>query len=145
MFYEQNRCQECFSHCNNEVESVRVQFFHYKNNYNQRPFSLVISRQSSFCPVEYLLKYLQQRGLRIGALFVMPDGSPVSRSFFTDKLTTALRYGGLDPAKYKAHSFRIGAASYAAERGMSDAQIRAMGRWKSNAFQKYIRIQSLTQ
>jgi hypothetical protein len=33
----------------------------------------------------------------------------------------------------------IGAASFAAENGLSDAQIRSMGRWNSNAFRKYIR------
>jgi len=39
---------------------------------------------------------------------------------------------------------RIGAASFAVDAGMSDAQIRDLGRWKSNAFQKYIRIPSLS-
>ena len=33
--------------------------------------------------------------------------------------------------------------SHAAERGLSDAQIRALGRWKSNAFQRYVRVPSL--
>jgi RES domain-containing protein len=37
------------------------------------------------------------------------------------------------------HSFRIGAASFAAEKSLSDAQVRFMGRWNSNAFRKYIR------
>ena len=31
----------------------------------------------------------------------------------------------------KSHSFRIGGAFLAADRGYSDAQIRALGRWKS--------------
>ena len=50
----------------------------------------------------------------------------------------------LNPSVYKGHSFRIGAASHAAERGMSDAQIRILGRWKSNAFLKYIRVSSFS-
>ena len=33
----------------------------------------------------------------------------------------------------------------AADKGMSHAQIRTMGRWKSNAFLKYIRLQSKCQ
>ena len=40
----------------------------------------------------------------------------------------------------KAHSFRVGATSHAAEQGCSDAQIRMLGHRKSNAFQRYIRI-----
>ena len=129
---------------NNRVEAFRVTFFDYKHSYNQRPFSLTVSRQNTFCPVEKLLQYLLVRGGSSGALFQMPNGNPVPRSFFTEKLSIALKYCGLDPSRYKGHSFRIGAASYAAERGLSDAQIRAMGRWKSNAFLKYIRIQSLS-
>jgi hypothetical protein len=41
---------------------------------------------------------------------------------------------------YKAHSFRIGAATHAASRGYSDQDIQIMGRWHSDAFKKYIRI-----
>ena len=56
----------------------------------------------------------------------------------------AIKYCGLDPSRYKGHSFRIGAASYAADAGMSEPPIRALGRWKSDAFHKYIRIPSLS-
>ena len=42
------------------------------------------------------------------------------------------------------HSFRIGAASRAAEHRLTDTQIRLLGRWKSNAFTKYIRVPSLS-
>ena len=45
--------------------------------------------------------------------------------------------------RYKGHSFRIGAASPAAECGYSETQIRLLGRWKSDAFKKYIRLPSL--
>ena len=62
----------------------------------------------------------------------------------TFRLSLAIKYCGLDPSRYKGHSFRIGAASLAADAGMSDAQIRALGRWQSNAFHKYIRIPSIT-
>ena len=41
------------------------------------------------------------------------------------------------------HSFRIGAASRAAAKGMSDSQIRAFGRYNSSAFLKYIRMPTL--
>ena len=51
---------------------------------------------------------------------------------------------GLNPSRSKGHSFRIRAASFAADRGMCDAQIRALGRWKSSACLKYIRLRSLS-
>lgn len=36
--------------------------------------------------------------------------------------------------------FRIGAATLGKSKGISDEQIQLLGRWKSNAYRKYIRI-----
>lgn len=58
-------------------------------------------------------------------------------------LSDALRYCDLNVSGNEPHSFRIGAASWAAARGMLDAQIRASGRLKANAFLPYIRTPSL--
>lgn len=129
---------------NHRVISLKFTFLDFKHNYNQRPFSVVIYRRNTFCPVQIILDYLSLRGSGPGPLFCLVDGSPVSRAIFIDKLSMAIRYCGLDPSRYKGHSFRIGAASYAADAGMSDSQIRALGRWKSDAFHKYIRIPSLS-
>ena len=106
----------------------------FKHNYNQRPFSLVINRQIPFCPVQLVLEYLAPKGCKPGPVFILADGSAVTRTQFTEQLSIAFKYCGLNPSRYKGHSFRIGTASYAAEAGMSHAQIRALGRWKSNAF-----------
>ena len=67
-----------------------------------------------------------------GPLFRLADGSPVLRAIYIDKLFMAIRYCGLEPSCYNGHSFRIGAV----DAGMSDSQIRALGRWKSDAFHK---------
>ena len=126
------------------VKALELTFYNHKHSYNQPPFSIEIPRQSRCCPVELLMDYLVHRGHNPGPLFVLHDGSPTPRLFFTDQLSVAISQCGLNPAKYKGHSFRIGAASHAADRGLSDVQIRTLGRWKSNAFHKYIRIQSMT-
>ena len=125
----------------NQTVSLKVTFRDYKHSYNKLPFSIVIKRQTLFCPVEFLLDYLQQRGTSSGSLFLL-NGMPVRRGYFCDILARAIRLCGLNPTRYKGHSFRIGAASDAAEKRMSDAQIRVFGRWKSNAFMRYIRLQS---
>ena len=127
----------------NHVVSLKVTFLTYKHSYNQPPFLLVIGHQSLFCPIQFLLDYLNCRGNSPGPLFIL-GGIPVPRRFFCGLLAMAINRCGLNPARYKGHSFRIGAASHAAERGMSDAQIRVLGRWKSNAFLRYIRIPSLS-
>ena len=48
-----------------------------------------------------------------------------------------------DCSQYKCHYFRIGASATAATRGFTDAQIQTMGRWRSAAFRRYIRIPTL--
>ena len=127
-----------------EVVALRLTFLDHKHSYNQRPFSLVVNRQASFCPVDIMLDYLVLRGIGPGHLFLNEQGSAVTRTVFSDMLSLALRFAGLNLNCYKGHSFRIGAASHAAETGMSGAQIRTLGRWKSNAFHTYIRISSLS-
>ena len=72
------------------------------------------------------------------SLVILPSGCPVSGGSFTNSMNKCIHFIGTNASLYKAHSFRIGAASHAANNGMSDAQIRCMGRWKHDAFLPYI-------
>ena len=47
---------------------------------------------------------------------------------------------GLDPARFGAHSLRIGGATAALAAGLSPAAIRAAGRWSSEVYQLYCRL-----
>ena len=129
-----------------EVIGFKISFTDYKHNYNQRPFSMAIYRQPTLkpCPVQLLCNYLTRRGNSPGPIFITPVGATVPRNMFISYLNQCLKFCNLNPTVYKSHSFRIGAASFAAEQGLSDAQIRVLGRWKSNAFHKYIRVSTLT-
>ena len=55
---------------------------------------------------------------------------------FTDAL--ALQNAGISPAGYSGHSFRIGAATTAAQAGLEDSVVKTLGRWESAAYQQYI-------
>ena len=116
---------------------------HFKHNSSSRPFQIVLSKQrdDTLCPLRALQSYMQMRGNQAGPLFCFPGLQPVSRSFFINKLNFLLNFCGLSRNLYKSHSFRIGAASFYASLGLSDEQIRLLGRWKSTAFRKYIRCQ----
>ena len=46
---------------------------------------------------------------------------------------------GLDPARYGAHSLRIGGASAGLAAGLSPAALRAAGRWSSDIYLLYTR------
>jgi hypothetical protein len=127
-----------------EVIGHKLIFADYKHNYNQRPFTMVISRQTSACPIQLLSTYLNHRGCSLGPVFMTVAGVAMPRKVFTANIVACLKYCDLSLSHYKSHSFRIGAASFAAENGLSDAQIHLLGRWKTNAFQKYIRVSSLS-
>ena len=45
------------------------------------------------------------------------------------EVKAALARAGIDSSRYSGHSFRIGAATTAAQVGIGDATIKAMGRW----------------
>ena len=47
---------------------------------------------------------------------------------------------GLDPARFGAHSLRIGGATAALAAGVSPAQIRLLGRWSSDVAELYMRM-----
>jgi len=72
-------------------------------------------------------------------LFILPDGTPLTRAGFKSLLLTALKHAGLDNTKFNTHSFHIGAATSAKAAGIADVHIQMLGRWKSSAYQGYIK------
>ena len=55
------------------------------------------------------------------------------------KVKEALAAPGVDNSPYSGHSFRSGAATTAMEFGVGDATIKMLGRWKSSAYQVYMK------
>ena len=96
-----------------------------------------------FCLVQGLINYCQLRGVQPGLLFYHQNLEPITVYQFNTELSRCLTFCGLDTKKYKGHSFRIGAASHAADKGFSDSHIRTLDRWKSDAFKSYICSESL--
>ena len=123
----------------NFPSNVTIKFNSFKHHQG-RPISLVIKPSSPMCPVQAMQKYLELRGSTPGPLFVYPGQPVLSRTCFVQRLKSSLIWVGFDPASFKSHSFRIGAATEAAQRGLPDSEIQALGRWKSSAFKKYIRF-----
>ena len=56
------------------------------------------------------------------------------------KVREALQPSGVDVSHYSGHSFRIGAATAAAAAGIEDSLIKTLGRWRSSAYQLYVRV-----
>ncbi|XP_019613576.1 PREDICTED: uncharacterized protein LOC109461637 [Branchiostoma belcheri] len=122
--------------------SIIATFQSFKHNSSGRPSSISIQSQpgSRYCPVASLQDYLKLRGNCAGCLFLRSNGRPVSADLFARTLKTSLEHLGLDTHKITPHSFRIGAATWAAMQGVPDSLLRSLGRWSSDAFKHYIRL-----
>lgn len=94
---------------------------------------------SNICPVAAVLTYMTVRGPDTGPLFVFRDGRYLTRARFVAQVKQALKRAGVDHTHYSGHSFRSGAATTAARQGIGDATIKMLGRWKSSAYQLYIK------
>jgi hypothetical protein len=94
---------------------------------------------NSLCPVSAVLSYMVERGADRGPFFRFQDGKPLTRVRFVTKIKEALAASGVDCSAYSGHSFWSGAATTAAKQGISDATIKMLGRWKSSAYQLYIK------
>ena len=95
--------------------------------------------QRPICPISGILPYLAARGNRAGPLFITEDGRALTRQTFSVMLDSVLEKLHLDTRSFNTHSFRIGAATTAAMAHIPDSQIMMLGRWQSDAYQRYIK------
>lgn len=119
---------------------IRVRIKQSKTDPFRQGVHIFLGRTNNqLCPVAAMLSYLTSRGTSPGPLFKFDDGSPLTRARLVDHLREALSRAGIDQSCYSGHSFRIGAATTAAARGVEDSLIKTLGRWESSAYQLYIR------
>ena len=69
------------------------------------------------CPISAMLTYLHLRGSAALPLFIHLDGRPLSRQQLSSFLQSTLQAAGV-PGHYSSHSFRIGVAPTAEQRGI---------------------------
>ena len=73
--------------------------------------------QKRLCPVTALLQFMVYRGNSLGLLFKWRSGKYLTGAKFVSSLRAALKLVGMDESKFAGHSFRIGAATTAAQCG----------------------------
>ena len=68
------------------------------------------------------------------------DSTFLTRERLITAVHSALRQSksGVNVSQYTGHSFRIEAATFAAQIGIRDLTIKMLGRWESAAYQQYI-------
>lgn len=87
------------------------------------------------CPVEALKQYLAYRPGVGGPLYLPTSGRALVPSDVNSLLRTALP--GLH---ISSRSLRIGAATAAGKKGLAPYVIQAAGRWHSDAYLRYVRL-----
>ena len=93
----------------------------------------------TLCPVMAMMDCLVTRGAGPGPLFIFQDRKPLTRERLVEWVRAALTSAGVDGAPFLGHNFCSGAATTAASRGINDATIKMLSRWKSEAYQLYIK------
>ena len=96
--------------------------------------NIVLARtDTDVCPVNALMSYLHVRGPSPGPLFLLSDGTALTKGKLNTQLQHVLKQCGW-PGIFTLHSFRVGAATTAASLGFPNHIIQALGRWTSDAY-----------
>ena len=94
----------------------------------------------SVCAVRAMRRYLDHQPPRSATpLYFFSTGQFLTRDKVTSILRLLLQRLGFATESYASHSFRIGAATTAAEAGLPPWLIQTLGRWSSNCYTQYIR------
>ena len=125
-------------------ESCHLSFTSVSVDNRNNPKQLRISikqgtTSNNVCPIKGILPYLAIRGNQKGPLFVFEDGRSLTRQRFSSALASLLKQLHINTDHYNMHSFQIGAATSARQAKVPDTLIKMMGRWKSDAYQSYIK------
>lgn len=97
---------------------------------------IYIARGDCFvCP---LGNYFTLCGPAPGPLFCYEDGRPLTRQLLSSTVQSIL-HSARYSCSYSSHSFRIGAVTIAASRGIPNHLIKTLGRWSRDAYLLYIR------
>ena len=75
-------------------------------------------------PVSAILNYMAKRGSALGPFFQFSNGYFLTRDRFVSAVRSARGLAAVDSSLYAGHSFRIGAATTAAQRGIPDSLIK---------------------
>ncbi|XP_071105649.1 uncharacterized protein [Haliotis cracherodii] len=132
-----------------DLSSLTLTLQSSKTDPFRKGVNIVLHRMNTaICPVHNMLTYMYHRKQSGTSphdpLFVSPSGSALSRKFFIQCLKTLLSMAGYDDKAYNGHSFRIGAATSAASKGVPDHMIQTLGRWTSACYTRYIRTSQVS-
>ena len=122
-----------------DKDGIHITLPTYKHS--KRPALILLKKKDSetICPVRAVEQYISTRPLSTAKqFFLCRTGKPISM-VSVGKLVKELGMRMQPTRSLNGHSFRIGGATQAAIEGLSDDEIKRLGRWESGAFTKYLR------
>ena len=127
------------------VESkLSYKFTISKSKTSSKPIQVYVGCSGTeVCAVCALKDYLAYRSLNIGLhpesyLFCDSQGRPIHKDYLNKLIKQGMLALGLDSGLYSSHSLRSGAATTASQLGFNDADLKALGHWRSTAYLTYI-------
>jgi hypothetical protein len=124
--------------CSAAQDYLTVHLPRSKTDYNNQGIDILVAAAGdTACPVHHMLALMQQDPQEAGQpLFRLHNGA-FTRNRVLRLLSSRLTHCGINAAAYKGHSFRKGAANEAYKQHLSHEQIQALGRWTSEAVNRY--------
>lgn len=128
-------------HLNMKEGHLIIRIRYSKTDQMGNGFIIRLNKSSTrICPVINTARFLGVRPSIPGPFLCHLNGKPLTRYQFTAVLKKAIGFDNPLLGHYKAHSFRIGAATTAAKLGHSADKIKEAGRWKSDAYKSYVQL-----
>ena len=93
----------------------------------------------SICPFRALKNHLAKCSTQNKPLFSFVNNTYLSRQMLS-RILKSLLPQSCNPQLYSSHSFRIGAASCAADKNTPVWLIKSLGRWSSDCYQDYVHV-----
>lgn len=112
--------------------------YHKADRYFLGNTVVIPARSDSLDPTEHLVRFLHLRDAAFPnriELLIRSDGSLPTRSWYMDRLKLLFPSEG-----FGGHSLRAGGATELALHGTLESLIRRIGRWSSDAWERYIRV-----
>ena len=117
-----------------------------EKNVNEKSVAVILESGGSLIdPVAELWQLMQRDPVPADQrantpLFRRHDGKALCTGDVRDLVKLLMKRLGHDPARFGAHSLRIGGATSALAGGVSPQLIRLMGRWASDCYEIYLRL-----
>lgn len=97
------------------------------------------SKCAPMCSVVTVHNFLRTRPLGHSPLLIHGDGLFLSMFQFIQVFRKVLTHLGLEVKDFNSHSFRIGTATEAAQRGLHPDTVKQIRRWESDKYRLYVR------